>query len=96
MGWVGGRAGSYLAVCGTDWDADVGSQHHCECRGQFNSESTVEGGGKRRGGEEEEGVVWGRGRVGGQRDIVHCIVLEVLLMARPVSIRIDHGEAGMR
>lgn len=60
MGWVGGRAGSYLAVCGTDWDADVGSQHHCECRGQFNSESTVEGGGKRRGGEGKR-----RGRGGG-------------------------------
>lgn len=44
---------SYLAVCGTDRDSDIGSQHHCECRSQFNSESTVEEE-EGRGGEEEE------------------------------------------
>lgn len=38
---------SYLAVCGTDRDSDIGSQHDCECRRQFNSESTVEEGGER-------------------------------------------------
>lgn len=39
-----GAAQSYLAVGGTDRDSDIGSQHDCECRSQFNSESTVEGG----------------------------------------------------
>lgn len=63
----GGAAQSYLAVCGTDRDSDIGSQHDCECRSQFNSESTVEEGGE--GG-------WG------QRDIFHCNVWDVLLMAR--------------
>lgn len=40
-------------MCGTDRDSDIGSQHHCECRSQFNSESTVEEE-EGRGGEEEE------------------------------------------
>lgn len=39
---AGGAPQSYLAVCGTDRDSDIGSQHDCECRSQFNSESTVE------------------------------------------------------
>lgn len=58
----GGAARSYLAVCGTDRDSDIGSQHDCECRSQFNSESTVKEG-KGRGEEEGE-----------QRDILHCTV----------------------
>lgn len=44
----GGAAQSYLAVGGTDRDSDIGSQHDCECRSQFNSESTVGGGEERR------------------------------------------------
>lgn len=48
-------------MCGTDRDSDIGSEHDCECRSQFNSESTVEG---REGGRE-------------QRDILHCDVLDV-------------------
>lgn len=44
-----GAAQSYLAVGGTDRDSDIGSQHDCECRSQFNSESTVEGEGGGRG-----------------------------------------------
>lgn len=53
-------------MCGTDRDSDIGSEHDCDCRSQFNSESTVEG---------REG----RGREGGreQRDILHCDVLDV-------------------
>lgn len=47
-----GAAQSYLAVGGTDRDSDIGSQHDCECRSQFNSESTVEGGGGERNGEK--------------------------------------------
>lgn len=50
VGGGGGPAQSYLAVCGTDRDSDIGSQHDCECRSQFNSESTVEEGGERRVG----------------------------------------------
>lgn len=47
-----GTAQSYLAVGGTDRDSDIGSQHDCECRSQFNSESTVGGGGGERNGEK--------------------------------------------
>ncbi len=50
----GGATQSYLAVCGTDRDSDIGSQHDCECRSQFNSESTVEEGGERRGEGSKE------------------------------------------
>lgn len=57
-----GAAQSYLAVGGTDRDSDIGSQHDCECRSQFNSESTVEGGGGR--GEER------------RKDISHCSAWE--------------------
>lgn len=56
---AGGATRSYLAVCGTDRDSDIGSQHDCECRSQFNSESTVEGG---REGDRR-----------GQRDSLHCL-----------------------
>lgn len=46
-GPAGRAARSYLAVCGTDRDSDIGGQHDCEGRGQFNSETTVEEGGGR-------------------------------------------------
>lgn len=51
-----GAARSYLAVCGTDRDSDIGSQHDCDCRSQFNSESTVKGEGRGEEGVQEGGV----------------------------------------
>lgn len=45
-----GAIQSYLAVRGTDRDSDIGSEHDSECRGQLNSESTVEG----KAGESKE------------------------------------------
>jgi len=54
-GHLEGAARSYLAVRGTDRDSDIGSKHHCECRGQFNRESTVKGrGGVEMGGGDKE------------------------------------------
>lgn len=50
---AGGAPQSYLAVCGTDRDSDIGSQHDCECRSQFNSESTVE----EEGGERQRDIL---------------------------------------
>lgn len=58
-----GAAQSYLAVGGTDRDSDIGSQHDCECRSQFNSESTVEGGGGGRGTAKRRQSVQDRGAV---------------------------------
>jgi len=64
-------------VCGTDRDSDIGSQHDCDCRSQFNSEPTVE-------------VGRGEGRWG-QRDILHCNVWDGAAGGSITSIHINHS-----